>query len=111
MAGSGVAHMRPESDPVLSVDQMVVEFPVGRGQKVHAVSGMNIDLLPGETHGILGESGGGTSSAGRASMQERSPTAGGDRLIAQARKSDGPGKRVAAGVGRGGWGKVKRNNK
>ncbi|HEY9566296.1 MAG TPA: oligopeptide/dipeptide ABC transporter ATP-binding protein [Nocardioides sp.] len=81
MAGSGVAHMRPESDPVLSVDQMVVEFPVGRGQKVHAVSGMNIDLLPGETLGILGESGCGKSSAGRAIMQEPSPTAGSVRLL------------------------------
>src|SRR3546814_14285575 len=60
---------------------MVVEFPVGRGQKVHAVSGMNIDLLPGETLGILGESGCGKSSAGRAIMQEPSPTAGSVRLL------------------------------
>lgn len=76
MAGSGTAHMRPEADPVLSVDQMVVEFPVGRKQVVHAVSGLNIDLLPGETLGILGESGCGKSSAGRAVMQEPAPTSG-----------------------------------
>ncbi|MDT0203124.1 oligopeptide/dipeptide ABC transporter ATP-binding protein [Nocardioides sp. AE5] len=80
MAGSGTAHMRPDADPVLSVDQMVVEFPVGRRQVVHAVSGMNIDLLPGETLGILGESGCGKSSAGRAIMQEPSPTKGSVRL-------------------------------
>lgn len=76
MAGSGTAHMRPEAGPVLSVDQMVVEFPVGRKQVVHAVSGLNIDLLKGETLGILGESGCGKSSAGRAVMQEPPPTSG-----------------------------------
>src|SRR3546814_9830087 len=42
---------------------------------------MNIDLLPGETLGILGESGCGKSSAGRAIMQEPSPTAGSVRLL------------------------------
>ncbi|WP_067439547.1 ABC transporter ATP-binding protein [Nocardioides jensenii] len=76
MAGSGTAHMRAEAGPVLAVDDMVVEFPVGRHQVVHAVSGLNIDLLPGETLGILGESGCGKSSAGRAIMQEPAPTAG-----------------------------------
>ncbi|WP_109509191.1 ABC transporter ATP-binding protein [Nocardioides speluncae] len=80
MAGSGTAHMRPDVGPVLSVDQMVVEFPVGRKQVVHAVSGLNIDLLPGETLGILGESGCGKSSAGRAVMQEPPPTSGSVRL-------------------------------
>ncbi|QIX25638.1 ATP-binding cassette domain-containing protein [Nocardioides sp. JQ2195] len=80
MAGSGTAHMRPEAGPLLSVDDMVVEFPVGRRQVVHAVSGLNIDLLPGETLGILGESGCGKSSAGRAIMQEPAPTGGAVRL-------------------------------
>src|SRR3546814_4751618 len=42
---------------------------------------MNIDLLPGETLGILGEPGCGKSSAGRAIMQEPSPTAGSVRLL------------------------------
>ncbi|MFE7226818.1 ABC transporter ATP-binding protein [Nocardioides sp. NPDC057577] len=80
MAGSGTAHLRPEQDPVLSVDEMVVEFPMGRGQKVHAVSGLSLDLLPGETLGILGESGCGKSTAGRAVMQLPSPTSGTVRL-------------------------------
>ncbi|KQY50976.1 MULTISPECIES: ABC transporter ATP-binding protein [unclassified Nocardioides] len=84
MAGSGTAHMRPDASPVLTVDQMVVEFPVGRKQVVHAVSGLNIDLLPGETLGILGESGCGKSSAGRAVMQEPPPTSGEVRLDRQA---------------------------
>jgi peptide/nickel transport system ATP-binding protein len=80
MAGSGTAHLRPEQAPVLTVDDMVVEFPVGRGQKVHAVSGLSLDLLPGETLGILGESGCGKSTAGRAVMQLPSPTSGTVRL-------------------------------
>jgi peptide/nickel transport system ATP-binding protein len=80
MAGSGTAHMRPSDQPVLTVDDLVVEFPVGRGLKVHAVSGMNIDLLPGETLGILGESGCGKSTAGRAFMQLPAPTSGRVRL-------------------------------
>ena len=76
MAGSGTAHMRPNENPVLSVDDLVVEFPLPKGLKVHAVSGMNLDLLPGETLGILGESGCGKSTAGRAVMQLPSPTSG-----------------------------------
>lgn len=80
MAGSGTAHMRPAGERVLSVEDMVVEFPVGGGQKVHAVSGMNLDLVPGETLGILGESGCGKSTAGRAIMQLPSPNSGTVRL-------------------------------
>lgn len=76
MAGSGTAHLRPGGNPVLSVNDLVVEFPLARGLKVHAVSGMNLDLLPGETLGILGESGCGKSTAGRAIMQLPSPTSG-----------------------------------
>ncbi len=76
MAGSGTAHLRPEENPVLSVNDLVVEFPLRKGLKVHAVSGMNFDLLPGETLGILGESGCGKSTAGRAIMQLPSPTSG-----------------------------------
>jgi peptide/nickel transport system ATP-binding protein len=80
MAGSGTAHLRRDEVTALSVEDLVVEFPVGRGRKVHAVSGLSIDLLPAETLGILGESGCGKSSAGRALMQLPSPTSGTVRL-------------------------------
>jgi peptide/nickel transport system ATP-binding protein len=79
MAGSGTAHLRPDRERSLVVDDLVVEFPVARGT-VHAVSGLNLDLLPGETLGILGESGCGKSSAGRAVMQLPPPTSGDVRL-------------------------------
>ncbi|MEW2352176.1 ABC transporter ATP-binding protein [Spirillospora sp. NPDC029432] len=77
MAGTGTAHMRPDGDRVLTVTDLVVEFPAGGGQKVHAVSGISFDLLDGETLGILGESGCGKTSAGRAVMQLPPPTSGG----------------------------------
>jgi peptide/nickel transport system ATP-binding protein len=80
MAGTGHAHLRPDTRPVLSVHDLVVEFPVGRGQRVHAVSGVSLDLAEGETLGILGESGCGKSSAGRAVMQLPPPTSGSVRL-------------------------------
>jgi peptide/nickel transport system ATP-binding protein len=81
MAGSGTAHLRPEDERVLEVRDLVVEYPLGRGRTVHAVSGLDLDLLPGETLGILGESGCGKSSAGRALMQLPAPTSGTVRLL------------------------------
>ena len=80
MSGSGQAHLRDDAEPVLSVHDLVVEFPVGRRQVVHAVSGLNLDVLAGETLGILGESGCGKSSAGRAVMQLPTPTSGSVRF-------------------------------
>lgn len=76
MAGRGTAHLRRDQDPVLAVEDLVVEFPAGRGGTVHAVSGISFDLVDGETLGILGESGCGKSSAGRAVMQLPPPTSG-----------------------------------
>ena len=41
MAGSGDAHLRPDGEALLSVEDLVVEFPVGRtGLQVNAVSGI-----------------------------------------------------------------------
>ncbi len=65
---------------VLTVDDLVVEFPAKGGRTVHAVSGISFDLRDGETLGILGESGCGKSSAGRALMQLPQPTSGSVRL-------------------------------
>src|SRR5688572_362189 len=74
MAGSGDAHLRP--DALLSVRDLVVEFPAGGGQTVKAVSGISFDVLAGETLGLVGESGCGKSTTGRAVMQLPRPTAG-----------------------------------
>src|SRR5215211_6783743 len=77
MAGTGKAHLRPEGTALLRVDDLVVEFPVGRtGLKVNAVSGISLDVMPGETLGLVGESGCGKSTTGRAVMQLPRPTSG-----------------------------------
>jgi peptide/nickel transport system ATP-binding protein len=80
MAGSGTAHLRDEQEPLLSVRNLVVEFPVGRGEVVHAVSDVSFDVLEGETVGLVGESGCGKSTTGRAIMQLPPPTSGSVRF-------------------------------
>jgi peptide/nickel transport system ATP-binding protein len=77
MAGSGTAHLRTDGTPLLRVERLVVEFPVGRsGLRVHAVSDVSIDVLPGETLGLVGESGCGKSTTGKAIMQLPRPNSG-----------------------------------
>ncbi len=75
MAGSGKAHLRGD-ETLLSVDELTVEFPVGGGRKVHAVSGISFDIQRGETLGLVGESGCGKSTTGRAILQLPKPTSG-----------------------------------
>lgn len=77
MAGSGTAHLRTSGDTLLRAENLVVEFPVGKtGMKVHAVSDVSIDVKEGETLGLVGESGCGKSTTGRAMMQLPRPTGG-----------------------------------
>lgn len=78
MAGSGKAHLRPES--LLRVEDLTVEFPTGKGQVVHAVSGVSLDVVKGETLGVVGESGCGKSTTGRAIIQLPRPTSGAVRF-------------------------------
>jgi peptide/nickel transport system ATP-binding protein len=71
--------MRGE-EALISVEDLVMEFPAGRRAVVHAVSGISFDILEGETLGLVGESGCGKSTTGRAMMQLPSPTAGSVRF-------------------------------
>lgn len=72
--------MNPQ--PLLRVENLVVHFPILRGllQKqvgtVHAVDEVNFDIHQGETLGLVGESGCGKSTTGRAIIQLQRPTAG-----------------------------------
>jgi peptide/nickel transport system ATP-binding protein len=78
MAGTGTAHLRPLDDrTVLRAEKVVVEFPVGRtGLVVSAVAGISLDVVRGETVGVVGESGCGKTSLARAAMQLPPPSAG-----------------------------------
>lgn len=76
MAGSGTAHLRPEGEALLRVEHLVVEFPAGRGATVQAVSDVSIDVIEGETLGLVGESGCGKTTTGRAIMQLVKPKSG-----------------------------------
>lgn len=76
MAGTGTAQLRDPQEALIRVENLVVEFPAPRGQKVHAVSDVSLDVYPGETLGIVGESGCGKSTTGRAILQLPRPTKG-----------------------------------
>ncbi|WP_137180876.1 ABC transporter ATP-binding protein [Roseomonas sp. AR75] len=68
--------------PLLRVDNLVKRFPVKGGvlrrtvAEVHAVSGVSFDLAPGETLGLVGESGCGKSTTGRLILRLIEPTEG-----------------------------------
>jgi peptide/nickel transport system ATP-binding protein len=76
MAGSGPAALRERNDIVLRVENLVVEFKVGRGAWVQAVSDVSFDVARGETLGLVGESGCGKSTTAKAIMHAPRPTRG-----------------------------------
>src|SRR6187397_2591569 len=75
---------RPAGDaPLLRVQDLKVWFPITEGMlierhvgDVRAVDGVSFDLKRGETLGLVGESGCGKSTTGRAIVRLYKPTAG-----------------------------------
>ncbi len=67
--------------PLLSVRDLKKWFPAGggfrsRGKYVRAVDGVSFDVFPGETLGLVGESGCGKTTTGRLVLRLEEPTAG-----------------------------------
>jgi len=67
LAGSGTAHLRGET-ALLTVEDLEVEYHI-RGGSFKAVVGISFDVMQGETLGIVGESGCGKSTTGRAVLR------------------------------------------
>jgi peptide/nickel transport system ATP-binding protein len=74
MAGTGTAHLRAEA--LLRVEDLTVEFSLADGRRVQAVAGLSLDVVEGETLGLVGESGCGKSTTGRAIVQLVKPAGG-----------------------------------
>ncbi len=90
--------------PLLSVKGLVKHFPVKRGLlqrtvgQVHAVDDISFDIGEGETLGLVGESGCGKSTAGKAILKLIEPTAGeirvnGERIDTLSRRAMQPYRR------------------
>jgi peptide/nickel transport system ATP-binding protein len=73
----------PDQDALVSVRGLTKRFPITRGivfqreiARVHAVEDVSFDIQPGETLGLVGESGCGKSTTARLVMRLLDPTAG-----------------------------------
>src|SRR5881397_2348426 len=74
--------MSASSPALISVRDLEVHFPVTGGlfrrshRHVRAVDGVTFDIQPGETMGLVGESGCGKTTLGRAILRLTEPTSG-----------------------------------
>ena len=83
VAATGKADGAKQGDVILRVDGLKMYFPITSGViiqrtvgNIKAVDGLNFSIKRGETLGLVGESGCGKSTTGRAILQLYRPTAG-----------------------------------
>jgi len=69
--------------PLLSVKDLVVRYTLGPGRVLTAVDQVSFELHPGETLGLVGESGCGKSSLARAVLQLIRPASGNVTFLGQ----------------------------
>lgn len=63
------------TEPIIKVVNLCKYFNVNKG-KLQAVDGVSFDIMPGETFGLVGESGCGKSTTGRTMLRLYEPTDG-----------------------------------
>ncbi len=72
------------TEPLLQVRDLSVLFPARRGAApVKAVERLSFDIAPGQTLGLVGQSGSGKTTAGRALLQLQPASEGSVRLLGQ----------------------------
>ena len=82
MTAEAVNTTTPESEPLLRVENLKMYFPIRRGVfqthvgDIKAVDDVSFDVFKGETMGLVGESGCGKTTTGRAIIRIYMPTAG-----------------------------------
>jgi len=81
MTGTTPATARGE--PLLAVENLEVRYALGPGRVLTAVDKVSFELFPGETLGLVGESGCGKSSLGRAILQLIRPASGNVSFLGQ----------------------------
>ena len=68
--------MSMEQKTLLEVKNLSVEFPLGGGKKVHAVSDVSLEIMEHEVLALVGESGCGKSTLGKTIIRLQEPSKG-----------------------------------